>query len=70
MGGKNSSNTNQLVKLSRTVCAKVYHIETADELEKEWFTGVQKAGVTGGASTPQWIIDDVVEKMREISVGR
>jgi 4-hydroxy-3-methylbut-2-enyl diphosphate reductase len=70
VGGKNSSNTNQLVKLSRTVCAKVYHIETADELEQAWFTGVHKAGVTGGASTPQWIIDDVVEKMREISVGR
>ncbi|HDH04519.1 MAG TPA: 4-hydroxy-3-methylbut-2-enyl diphosphate reductase [Nitrospirae bacterium] len=70
VGGKNSSNTNQLVKLSKNVCAKVYHIEIASELKKGWFSGVEKAGVTGGASTPQWIIDDVVNKIREISVRR
>ncbi|GBD97909.1 MAG TPA: 4-hydroxy-3-methylbut-2-enyl diphosphate reductase [Nitrospirae bacterium] len=70
VGGKNSSNTNQLVKLSKDVCAKVYHIEVAGEIKKVWFSGVEKAGVTGGASTPQWIIDDVVKKIREISIRR
>ena len=70
VGGKNSSNTNQLVKLSNNVCAKVYHIEVADEIKNSWFSGVGRAGVTGGASTPQWIIDDVVKKIREISVRR
>ena len=70
VGGKNSSNTNQLVKLSKDVCAKVYHIEVAGEIKKAWFSGVEKAGVTGGASTPQWIIDDVVKKIREISIRR
>ncbi len=70
VGGKNSSNTNQLVKLSQDVCAKVYHIETAEEIKKEWFLGVENVGITGGASTPQWIIDDAVKKIREISVRR
>lgn len=70
VGGKNSSNTNQLVKLSKDVCAKVYHVETAEELKEEWFEGVENAGITGGASTPQWIIEDVVKKIREISLGR
>ncbi len=70
VGGKNSSNTNQLVKLSQDVCAKVYHIETADEIREEWFRDVESVGITGGASTPQWIIDDVVNKIREISVRR
>ncbi|MBI4683230.1 MAG: 4-hydroxy-3-methylbut-2-enyl diphosphate reductase [Nitrospirae bacterium] len=70
VGGKNSSNTNQLVKLSKDVCAKVYHIETAEEIREEWFQGVENAGITGGASTPQWIIDDAVKKIREISVRR
>jgi 4-hydroxy-3-methylbut-2-enyl diphosphate reductase len=45
----------------------VFHIETADELKGEWFKGVEKVGITGGASTPQWIIDDIVEKLKEIS---
>ena len=70
VGGKNSSNTNQLVKLSKDVCAKVYHIETAEEIKEEWFLGVENVGITGGASTPQWIIDDAVKKIREISVRR
>ena len=70
VGGKNSSNTNQLVKLSKDVCAKVYHVETAEEIRDEWFQGVENVGITGGASTPQWIIDDAVNKIREISVRR
>ena len=70
VGGKNSANTNQLVKLAKDVCAKVYHIETAGEIEKGWFDGVKEAGITGGASTPQWIIDAVEKKIREISSRR
>jgi 4-hydroxy-3-methylbut-2-enyl diphosphate reductase len=70
VGGKNSANTNQLAKLSKDVCAKVYHIETAGELDESWFNNVTYAGITGGASTPQWIIDEVVNKIKEISIRR
>ena len=70
VGGKNSANTNQLVKLSKKVCAIVHHIEVADEIKAEWFYKSENIGVTGGASTPQWIIDDVEKKIREISVRR
>jgi 4-hydroxy-3-methylbut-2-enyl diphosphate reductase len=70
VGGKNSANTTQLTVISGKICRQVYHIETADELNQEWFNGVTKVGITGGASTPQWIIDDVVEKIKEISCGR
>ncbi|MBI5098629.1 MAG: 4-hydroxy-3-methylbut-2-enyl diphosphate reductase [Nitrospirae bacterium] len=70
VGGKNSANTNQLVKLSREVCSKVYHIETAGEIVKKWLNKVEKVGISGGASTPQRIINDVVKKIKEISVGR
>lgn len=70
VGGKNSSNTNQLVKLSKSVCAIVHHIETADEIKDEWFNKVETIGITGGASTPQRIIDEVEKKIREISVRR
>jgi 4-hydroxy-3-methylbut-2-enyl diphosphate reductase len=70
VGGKNSANTTQLTKLSKSICAKVYHIETTDELQNEWFNRVEKVGITGGASTPQWIIDGIVEKLKEISCRR
>jgi len=70
VGGKNSANTTQLTNISRGICAKVYHIETADELQDNWFNGVKKTGITGGASTPQWIIEGVAEKLKEISLKR
>jgi 4-hydroxy-3-methylbut-2-enyl diphosphate reductase len=70
VGGKNSANTTQLVTISKQGCDNVYHIETSEELAKEWFNGAEKVGITGGASTPQWIIDDVIKKIKEISCRR
>ncbi len=70
VGGKNSANTTQLTKLSKGICAKVYHIETAAEIQDRWFNRAEKVGITGGASTPQWLIDEVKEKLKEISCKR
>jgi 4-hydroxy-3-methylbut-2-enyl diphosphate reductase len=70
VGGKNSSNTTQLVTLSKKYCKNVYHIETAEEVLEEWFKGVEKVVITGGASTPMWIIEETEQKIREISCGR
>ncbi len=58
VGGKNSANTTKLAKLCETKC-KTYHIETASEILPEWFTKIQKIGITAGASTPDWIIREV-----------
>jgi small subunit ribosomal protein S1 len=44
-----------------------YHIETPDELQSQWFTGVKRAGVTAGASTPDWLIEGVLTRMSEFS---
>lgn len=70
IGGKNSANTTQLARLCRELGVKIYHIETAEELDNGWFNEVEKVGITGGASTPQWIIDDVIKKLKEISLRR
>lgn len=70
VGGKNSSNTTQLFELSKRYCAKVYHVETAEEIQGKWLNRVQKVGITGGASTPQWLIEEAVKKVREISRRR
>ncbi|HAT75220.1 MAG TPA: bifunctional 4-hydroxy-3-methylbut-2-enyl diphosphate reductase/30S ribosomal protein S1, partial [Candidatus Moranbacteria bacterium] len=59
IGGKNSSNTGKLAQLSEAQKIKTYHIETADELRKEWFKNVEKVGIAAGASTAQFLIDDI-----------
>ena len=66
IGGKNSSNTTRLAELCRAHGRETHHIETAAELRPEWFRGKPKVGVTAGASTPQWIIDEVIGKIRDL----
>ncbi|MTV47437.1 bifunctional 4-hydroxy-3-methylbut-2-enyl diphosphate reductase/30S ribosomal protein S1 [Heliobacillus mobilis] len=67
IGGRNSSNTVKLAQICRDTGVPTYHIEEAAELEPEWFTGKQKAGVTAGASTPRWIIEEVIQRMTELN---
>ncbi len=66
IGGKNSSNTKKLAQICKTVLDKVYHIETAADLHYNIVWGVAKIGITAGASTPDWIIEEVVETMTEM----
>ena len=64
IGGRQSSNTQKLV----TVAAKhtrAYSVETAAELQPEWFLGAETVGVTAGASTPSSIIEEVLSSMSE-----
>ncbi|MGA1843491.1 MAG: 4-hydroxy-3-methylbut-2-enyl diphosphate reductase [bacterium] len=63
IGGRNSANTNRLASICRSVNSKTHLIETADELDRAWFNGVRKVGISAGASTPKWLIDDVVSHM-------
>ncbi|MBC2721661.1 bifunctional 4-hydroxy-3-methylbut-2-enyl diphosphate reductase/30S ribosomal protein S1 [Desulfosporosinus sp.] len=66
VGGRNSANTRKLA----SICAertKTYLIETADELENVWFEEANGAGLTAGASTPDWIIEEVFNKMTEMN---
>jgi 4-hydroxy-3-methylbut-2-enyl diphosphate reductase len=66
VGGKNSANTTQLAKLCRSLSVPTYHIETVAELIPEWMNGVKSVGITAGASTPDWIIEDIMKKVKEI----
>ena len=66
VGGKNSSNTNKLVKICKQYQPNTHLIEEIDELQNDWFLGKKKIGVTGGASTPQEYVDAVGEKIAEI----
>ena len=66
VGGANSANTGKLADLCRAAGTPTYQVETAAELREAWFRGVQVAGLTAGASTPEWIIEEVCERMMEL----
>ena len=68
IGGKNSSNTKQLLNISEDNCSHCYLIENDKELEKSWFEGKEKCGVTAGASTPEWIIEKIISKIRDFTI--
>ena len=65
IGGKNSSNTKQLFTISQENCNDCYLIENEKELQKEWFENKNLCGISAGASTPDWIIKRIMEKIRE-----
>lgn len=64
IGGRNSANTKRLFELARKYCKRAIHIESESEILKEDFVGVNRVGVTAGASTPDYIIRQVVDKIR------
>ena len=66
IGGKNSSNTTQLHTISQINCKDSYLIEDADDINLDWFKGKKICGVTAGASTPEWIVEEVVNKVKKI----
>lgn len=66
VGGKNSANTRRLSDIGKEAGVKTYHIETEDDLREDDFKGIQYILVTAGASTPGWIINNVLEKLYDI----
>jgi 4-hydroxy-3-methylbut-2-enyl diphosphate reductase len=67
IGGFNSANTRRLLEVCAELQPRTYHIETAAEINPVWFAGVELVGVTAGASTPKWIIDEVMNKIEELN---
>ena len=65
IGGKNSSNTKQLFSIAKEHCKDSYHIEDENELDSTWFSDKKLCGVTAGASTPDWIIQNVVNSIEK-----
>ena len=66
IGGKNSGNTTRLYQICSNI-TKTYHIETVDEIEKSWFKNMDKIGITAGASTPDWIINNIERRIEELT---
>ena len=66
VGGKNSSNTKQLFNIAKANC-EAYLIESEDELKKEWFLNKNLCGISAGASTPEWLVEKIISKIKELT---
>ena len=66
IGGRHSSNSLKLLAVCQEECAKSFLIETPAEIDPHDLDGVKTVGVTAGASTPKWLIDQVVERLNEL----
>lgn len=66
VGGHESANTRHLAELCEEEGVETHHIEWPEEIRPEWFEGKQIAGVTAGASTPDEVIDEVVQRVEAI----
>lgn len=65
IGGKNSANSIRLAEICRERCSKVFFVESAGEVNISDFDGDDIIGIIAGASTPEWIIKEVYEKMSD-----
>ena len=66
IGGKHSANTRKLAKLASSHDRPTFHIETAEDLVPTDFDSFRVVGVTAGASTPEFIIRKVCERLEEL----
>lgn len=66
LGGDESANTRRLAQVSREAGAETHCLETAEAIDSAWFKGKEKIGVTAGASTPDWVIKEVMDKLEKL----
>lgn len=65
VGSPNSSNSNRLRELAERMGKAAYLVDNADELKQEWFTNISKIGVTAGASAPEILIKQVIQRLQD-----
>jgi len=66
IGAPESANSNRLWEISERVNKNTYFVERADQLKKEWFLSCKKVGISAGASTPSWVIDDIIDYIKSV----
>lgn len=64
VGSPNSSNSNRLRELAERIGTPAYLIDGAEDLKREWFEGIDKIGITAGASAPEVLVRGVIEQLR------
>jgi 4-hydroxy-3-methylbut-2-en-1-yl diphosphate reductase len=67
IGSQTSANTCRLTEISLAINPRTHQVASAAELKPEWFRGAKTVGVSAGASTPDWIIDEVVRALEAMN---
>ncbi len=67
VGGRNSANTTRLAKICEDTATPTHLLETAEEIKLAWLEGKREVGVSAGASTPDWIIAEVVQELKKLA---
>lgn len=65
IGSKESSNSNRLWEIAKNINNKTYFIERLTDIRQEWLDGIDRIGITAGASSPRWVIKEVVEYLED-----
>ena len=65
VGSPNSSNSNRLRELAERMGARAFLIDSAEDLQQDWLSGVEQIGITAGASAPEVLVKDVILKLKE-----
>ena len=68
VGSANSSNSNRLCEVAAAQGAPAYLIDGPDDIERDWFVDVETIGVTAGASTPEDLVVNVIERLKALGV--
>jgi len=66
VGGKNSSNTRRLAEACAGTGTPTFHVETAEEVDPGFVLRARRVGVTAGASTPGWVVEALLERLRAL----
>jgi 4-hydroxy-3-methylbut-2-en-1-yl diphosphate reductase len=66
LGSPNSSNSNRLREVAEQAGARAYLLGSAAELDPAWLAGVERVGVTAGASTPEHIVQSLIDRLRSL----
>jgi 4-hydroxy-3-methylbut-2-enyl diphosphate reductase len=70
VGSPNSSNSNRLREVAENIGARAYMVDAAADLRPEWIAGAARVGVTAGASAPEVLVQEVIEKLRQLGAKR
>ncbi len=68
VGSKTSSNSNRLREVAEKVGTRAYLIDGASELDEKWFDGIECIGITAGASAPEILVEEIIEKLKSFSL--
>ena len=66
VGSRTSANTCRLTEISRSLNPRSYQVESAAGLEPGWFAGAATVGISAGASTPDWLIKEVADAVKNM----